>query len=362
MDWNAFFNDDIGPLVPYVPSLRQEDVCAIAGKNDVRRLSANESPRPPFPSVVKAMEDVIRNLNEYSDSSCLQVRKALTKRFGVACENIVLGNGSNELMNLVALTCVAPGEEIVCIQPSFGVYDHLAQAFGGVNRRVPVRADGTCDTDALLAAITPKTKIVMVCNPNNPTGTVIPERELDEFFAKVPDDVLVVCNESYIEYADPEATTSALKYFDGVRPLVVLRTFSKIYAMAGVRCGYAIAPKEVVDAIDKVREPYNVNTVAQVGAVAALRDENELERRRLYTKDVREHFCAQLDELGLQYFESQANFVLVRFDDAAGVYHELLKRGIIVRDVLAQNALRITIGSSSDMGAVIRALREILGR
>lgn len=360
MDWNAFLNEDIAPLSPYVPGLRYEHVCKIAGKCDVRQLSANESPHPPFPSVVKAMQDVIRSLNEYSDPACTKVRAALQARFDVDPDNIMLGNGSNELTNLVALTCMNPGDEIVCMRPSFGVYDHLAQAYGGVNVRVPVLKGGRCDCDGMLAAITPKTKIVMICNPNNPTGSVIPEDELDAFVERAPDDVLVVVNESYIEYADPESTVSALKYFDGTRPLVVLRSFSKIYAMAGVRCGYAFAPKELVDAVNKVREPYNVNTVAQAGAIAALRDANELERRRLYIKDVREHFCTGLDELGLRYCKTQANFVLVRFDDAEHVFNELLKRGIIVRDVFAHNALRITVGSGSDMNAVIKALKEIL--
>ncbi len=360
MNWDTFFRADIEPLVPYKPGLRPEQVSEIAGENPIHKLSSNESPFPPFPSALEAMAAELTGLNEYCDGASTKIREAIAAHYNVPFEQVFLGNGSNELVDLIAQACVDPGDEVVYGWPSFVVYSSMTQLGGGTSRQVPVDAAGKFDLEGILAAINERTKLVMICNPNNPTGTVVSAEEFDAFMARVPEHVLVVVDEAYIEFVEPGATFDVMKYYDGVRPVVVLRTFSKIYAMAGIRCGYGFAPEPVVAAINKVREPFNVNSVAQAGAIAALADGEELERRRIHNAEQRAALCAGLEKLGLPYCESHTNFVWVTVPNADAVFQALMERGVVVRSFGAADALRISIGTAEATEATLRALAEVL--
>jgi histidinol-phosphate aminotransferase len=357
MDWQKLIRPELAPMVPYAPGLRASEVRERSGVADIRKLSSNESPHPPFPAAIAGMRSVLDHLNIYPDGSARALKRGLAEKLGVSVGNLVIGNGSNELLVRIAQAVAGPGDEIVFAWPSFVVYPMCAQLTGATAVKVPLASGHRHDLRAMLAAIGEKTKLVFLCNPNNPTGSIYTRQEFDEFLAKVPDHVLIVVDEAYFEYVTDEEYPNALEDFDGVRPLVVLRTFSKIYALAGARVGYGVAPAVLVEAIDKVREPFNVNTVAQVGAYYSLGETGELERRRAENTEQRARLCAALDDLGIEYVGSQTNFVYALVDKPAEVFEVLLGEGVIVRDFGTAPALRIGIGTAEDTDATIAALR-----
>jgi histidinol-phosphate aminotransferase len=360
MDWDKLIRSELAPMVPYAPGLRASEVRERSGVESIRKLSSNESPHPPFPAAIAGMRSVLDHLNRYPDGAARALKRALAEKLGVAAGNLVIGNGSNELLVRIAQAVTGPGDEIVFAWPSFVVYPMCAQLTGATAVKVPLTKDQRHDLSAMVAAMTAKTKLVFLCNPNNPTGSIYSRAEFEEFLAKVPDHVLVVVDEAYFEYVTDASYPDALEDFDGDRPIVVLRTFSKIYALAGARVGYGVAPVPLVEAIDKVREPFNVNIVAQVGAYYSLGELEELERRRAENTEERARLCAALDDLGVEYVGSQTNFVYVHVDKPVAVFEALLAEGIIVRDFGTAPALRIGIGTRADTDATVRALRNAI--
>jgi histidinol-phosphate aminotransferase len=362
MNWSTFFKSNIEPVQAYQPGLREEQIREIAQTSIIHKLSSNESPLPPFPSALAAMTEKLVTLNEYPDGSSHELTQLLAWHYDVPPEQIILGNGSNELLDLIAETCLQVGDNVVYCWPSFVVYQSSAMIANAEFRQVPVRADGSYDLAGILAAIDEHTKLVFICSPNNPTGGVISQTELAQFLAEVPAHVLVVMDVAYEEFiSDQEAPDAAkpLAYFDGERPYVVLKTFSKMYALAGIRCGFGFAPAVVVEMINKIREPFNVNTIAQAGALASLEDDQERARRQAQNSAGRARLQQCFAALGLKFYPSQANFVWVEVPDAASAFDELLKRGIIVRPFAGANGLRITIGDEAAVTATIAAFEEI---
>ncbi|MDR3053642.1 MAG: histidinol-phosphate transaminase, partial [Coriobacteriales bacterium] len=325
----------------------------------IHKLSSNESPFPPFSAALAAMQQSLATLNEYSDGSCHALTQLLAAHHGVPAEQIMVGNGSNELLDLIAQTCLDPGDEVVFCWPSFVVYRSSAQLAAATSVELPLRDDGAFDLAAQLAAITPKTKIVYVCSPNNPSGSVVAKADFEAFLAAVPAHVLVVVDNAYFEFIDGEDTIDPMDYYDGIRPLVVLRTFSKMYALAGARVGYGIAPAALVEMVHKVREPFNVNTVAQAGAAASLGDTAEVERRRASNTEGKQRLCSCFERLGLAHFRSAANFVWVEVPNAPDTFEQLLRRGIIVRPFAGTNGLRVGVGDAAGVGAIIAAFEEL---
>jgi histidinol-phosphate aminotransferase len=351
--------------MPYQPGLREEQVREIAQTDEIYKLSSNESPLPPFPSALAAMAKKLEALNEYPDGSSHELIQLLAWHYDLPPEQVIVGNGSNELIDLIAKTCLRPGDSIVSCWPSFVVYQSAAQLSGAEFRHVSLNAEGAYDLDALLAAIDESTKIAFICTPNNPTGGIVRQAELEHFLAAVPPHVLVVVDAAYEEFIDEDEvpdTATPLVYFDGQRPYVVLKTFSKMYALAGVRCGFGFAPPVLVEAIHKVREPFNVNTIAQAGAQASLEDVDERARRRALNTRGRRRLRACFEALGLAQYPSQANFIWVEVPDAAATFDELLKRGIIVRPFASANGLRVTVGDEIGVTATIAAFEELFGR
>jgi histidinol-phosphate aminotransferase len=361
MEWSSFFRKNLEPVQAYQPGLREEQIRQIAEADTIYKLSSNESPLPPFPSALAAIQDALVTLNEYPDGSAYQLTQTLSRHYGLPAEQIFVGNGSNELIDLIAQTCLEPGDNVVYGWPSFIVYRSSAQIAGAEYREVGVAADGSFDLEALLAAIDGRTKIVTVCTPNNPTGGAVKAAAFEDFLKRVPPHVLVVADAAYEEFIDDEQTAKPLTYFDGQRPYVVLRTFSKIYALAGLRCGYGFAPSALVKMLDKVREPFNVNTLAQAAARACLGDSEELQRRLALNVTGRDQLYACFERLGLKYLPSQTNFVWLEVPDAAATFDALLRKGVIVRSFPGANGLRVGVGDAEGVAATIVAFEGLFG-
>jgi histidinol-phosphate aminotransferase len=360
MDWNALIRPSVGPMVPYAPGLRASDVREKSGHELIHKLSSNENPYGPFPSAISGMRAVLPHLNRYPDGSARALKRRLADKLGVDARHLIVGNGSNELLTLIAQAVLGEGDEAVFAWPSFVVYPICTQLTCSKAVKVPVNAAQEHDLPAMLGAITPRTKMVFLCNPNNPTGTIYTKRAFEEFLREVPDHVLLVLDEAYFEYVTSAEYPDGLEYFDGERPIVVLRTFSKMYSLAGARIGYGIAPEPLVAAVDKVREPFNVSSVAQVGAYYSLGDDAEVLRRKTLNAEQRQQLCAAFDRLGISYAPSQTNFVYVMSEKPKELFDALLAEGVIVRDFGTSPALRVGVGTQEDTDATIAALEKLM--
>ncbi|MCL2757556.1 MAG: histidinol-phosphate transaminase [Coriobacteriia bacterium] len=362
MDWKTFIRSNLDQVLPYQPGLREEQIREIAQVDRIYKLSSNESPLSPFPSALKAMQEALVNLNEYPDGSVNKLVNALSERYQVPVEQIIVGNGSNELIDDIAQVCLEPGDNVVYCWPSFIVYRSCAQIAGAEYREIPLNDRGTFDLDAMYAAIDEHTKIVFVCTPNNPTGGIVTDEELTCFLDKLPDSILVVIDAAYEEFVDDPTNVKAFAHFDGIRPIVVLRTFSKAYALAGVRCGYGFAPAPLVLAVNKVREPFNINSVGQAGALASLTDDDELARRLVLNRAGKARLYECFEELGLKYLPSEANFVWVEVPQPAATFDALLMQGIIVRPFPAAGGLRVGIGDEEGVSATVAVFKQLFGK
>ena len=359
MNWKTFFRTNLEIMHPYAPGLRGSEVREKTHCDDVLKISSNENPYPPFPRALEAGAQILQHLNRYPDGSSRDLRKRLSEKYNVSAENIIVGNGSNELLIQIAESCLVPGDEVVYCWPSFVVYRIGCQLMGATPIELPLDAQGSFDLDAVLTAITEKTKIIFLCNPNNPSGNIYTKDAFDAFMTQVPDHVLVCVDEAYAEYCTDERYESAIKHFDGKRPLVILRTFSKIYSLAGARVGFAFAPVELVEALDKIREPFNTNTVGQAMAYYSLDDDAELDRRIQENHQARTLFSQALISWGLNFVPSHTNFVFVYFKNPQEVFEALLEQGIIVRNFAHASALRIGIGTLEDTGRLIDAFEKL---
>jgi histidinol-phosphate aminotransferase len=330
-------------------------------KNSIK-LASNENPLGPSPLAVQALgKEVMNGLNRYPDGGAFYLRTALGKHLGVAPDCVILGNGSNELLDIAVKTFMQPGDEAVMAWPSFVVYPMAVQAQGCTGVRVPL-VDLRHDLQAMADAITDKTRIVFIANPNNPTGTINSAREFDAFMKRVPEGVLVVVDEAYFEYVDaPDYADSMLHFRDG-RDILILRTFSKAYGLAGLRIGYGVSRPEVLAAMNRIREPFNTSTPAQAAALAALDDSDHLDKSRKTNAEGRAFLAGELTDLGLAPAPTQANFVFIPLGggrDAGEMYNALLRQGVIVRP-MGPEALRVTIGTMAENKAFITALKKIL--
>ena len=362
MDWGALIRPELDGMSPYRPGLRASQVQERTGRSEVLKLSSNEYPLGPVPAAIAAMTAALPELNRYPEGDCGPLRERLSRHWGVDERFICVSNGSNELLRLIGQVVLRPGDEVVYAWPSFVVYPSVAQLFGAVCVPVPLTPDLRHDLPAMLAAITPATRLLFLCNPNNPTGTIYDRGEFTAFMAAVPDHVLVVVDEAYFEFADDPSYPDALDAFDGQRPLAVLRTFSKIYSLAGQRVGYGFMPVPLRDAIDKVREPFNVNSVGQAGALASLDDQVEVVRRKHENREQKTYLYSCFDRLGIGYVPSQANFVWIKTKRPVEVFEELLGEGVIARDFGTAPALRLGVGTPSDTRHTIAAFENIVGR
>lgn len=362
--WERLANEPILDIHPYQPGKPIEELERELGIQGAVKLASNENPFPPSPAVLEALRGALAGLQRYPDGSGHYLRQALAKKHGVSPDAIVLGNGSNELIELLARTFVRSGEEVVIPHPSFVVYPSIVQAVGGT-RVVVALNDHRIDLSKMRRAITALTKMVFIANPNNPTGTIVTAQEVEKFLDKVPDQVIVVFDEAYYDFAAGPDFPDTLAHLRHGKRVVVLRTFSKMASLAGLRIGYALADPDCIALVNRIRQPFNVNTLAQVAALAALGDEAHIQRSVEAVREGMKEVSAALDAMGVRHAPSRANFVLAEFDDAARVYEQLLQRGVIVRPMASfglEKALRITIGTPEDNARLVAGLRAVLGK
>ncbi len=360
------FRQAIADLVPYEPGKPVEEVQRELGLERVVKLASNEGPFPPFPAALEAIERTARDLNRYPDGGVWALRTALAERHGVAHESVVVGAGADGVIDLLSQATLDPGDEIVCGWPSFPSYVLDAAKLGAVSRKVPLR-DQKYDLDAMLAAIGPRTKLVYVCHPNNPTGTANGRDELAAFLDRVPAHVLVVLDQAYFEYIDDLDYVDAVEeHFKRRKRIVVLRTFSKIYGLAGLRVGYGIAPPDVVVATSKVRRAFDVAATAQAAALASIADDGEIARRRAQNAIGRAALEATLREHGLEPAgPALGNFVYAEVGDGPALFEQLLRQGVIVRPLAgfgAPGAIRVSVGTPEENEFFAEALGHVLAR
>jgi histidinol-phosphate aminotransferase len=361
----SFFKPAVRDLVPYEPGKPVEEVQRELGLERVTKLASNEGPFGPFPQALEALARGAEELNRYPDGGAHRLRVALAERYDVRFEEIAPGAGSDGVVDYLSQLALGPGDEIVCGWPSFPSYVIDALKLGAVPRKVPLRED-RYDLDAMLEAIGPQTKLVYVCHPNNPTGTMNTRAELDAYFDRVPEQVLTVLDQAYAEYIDDSDYPDGVQeYLKAGRRVVVLRTFSKIYGLAGLRVGYAVAPAEVVTAIGKVRRAFDVNSAAQAAALASLDADAELARRRQENADGLRRLAEIMREHGLEPAEpAVGNFLFAEVgEDSRPLFEQLLREGVIVRPAGgfgAPGAIRVTVGLPEENEHFNEALGRVL--
>jgi histidinol-phosphate aminotransferase len=354
-------------LVPYEPGKPVEEVQRELGLERVVKLASNEGPFGPFPAAQQAIARATHDLNRYPDGGAWRLRHALADRHGVRFEEVTVCAGADAVIGFVCIATLDPGDEVVTGWPSFPSYVLDPLKLGAVPTRVPLR-DERFDLEAVLEAITARTKLVFVAAPNNPTGTTNDRAELDAYFDRVPPHVLTVLDQAYFEYLDQAGYPDAIEeYLKSGHRVLVLRTFSKIFGLAGLRVGYGIGPVDVITAIGKVRRAFDVTSVGQEAALASLHDDSEIARRRAVNRSAMAQLVATLRDHGLEPVEpAVANFVFVRVGDAEALNDALLHRGVIVRPMRpfgAPDALRITSGTPEEiefLGDALDDVRELL--
>ena len=355
---------NIRAIAPYQPGKPITELAREMNLNpeDIIKLASNENPLGVSPKAYEAMQEALEDIARYPDGNSFALRDYLCRKFGLQPEQLIFGNGSNDILELAARAFLTPSTEAVYSQHAFAVYPLVTLATGATGISVPARSFGH-DLDAMLAAITDNTRVVFIANPNNPTGTLLAKAELHTFLAKVPEHVLVVLDEAYDEYLPPEIKSEALAWLKEFSNLLISRTMSKAYGLAGLRIGYGVASPEVADLINRVRQPFNVNSVAQAAAVAALGDEEFVQRTYALNQAGMAQLTQGLTSLGLDYIPSYGNFVSFHVADAAGVYQQLLKSGVIVRPVAAYEMpdyLRVSIGLHAENARFLEVLEQIL--
>lgn len=350
-------------LKPYQPGKPISEVQRELGLDDVLKLASNENLAGPSPKAVEALRAFAAEMNYYPDGGCYHLRKGIAEKFGVPFDNVAVGSGTDEIIRLLCNIFLAPGLNTVAGAPSFVMYRISTMATGAEPVEAPL--DGfTHDLPAMLGRVDENTRIFFVCNPNNPTGTIVKKSQVDEVIEKIPKHVCVVFDEAYFEYADDTAYPDGLDYFSPDGRVAVLRTFSKVHGLAGLRIGYGFLPDAVADAFHRVRNPFNVNQAAQEAALAALGDEEHVKNTREFMKQGRDFLYAAFEKLGLDCVPTQANFVLVHVKgDAEDVFQRLLRRGVIVRPgkfLGYPEHIRVTIPSVEECEIFIKALGEVL--
>ena len=352
----------IRKLVPYQPGKPIEEVEREYGIANSIKLASNENPLGPSPKAVQAMRDKLEQLHLYPDGDCFYLKSALANKLGIDAERLIFGNGSNELIELAVRTFMRPGDEAVMAHQAFVVYQLVVQASGGVGTIVPLR-NFSHDLVAMGEAMGPKTRIVFLANPNNPTGTIYRRDEWERFLQRVSPDVLIIVDEAYFEYVRDPAYPDSLKYHDHGKTLLTLRTFSKLYGLAGLRIGYGVTSKEIAGLLHRVRQPFNVNAVAQWAALAALEDHDHVSRSLEVNRQGMEYLSKEIVQLGLEHVPSQANFILLRVESGNTVFQQLLAQGIIVRPMAAYELpeyVRVTVGTMEENRQFIDALRKVI--
>lgn len=351
-------------ITPYSPGKFSKEVMEEYGISEVIKLASNENPLGPSPKAVAAVKHAAADVHVYPDPVCRELTAKLAEKMHVCEDSIVVGRGSDELIHMMGLGFVNPGEEIIYSEFPFALYPMTAHICNAVPKEIPGKGFDH-DLQGMLDAINEQTKLIIIGNPCNPTGTIVKQAQVDEFMERVPEDVIVLFDEAYYEYADDPDFPDCLEYVRAGRNVVVMRTFSKIYGLAGLRVGYCSAGPCVAEGLKLVRPPFNVSTVAQAAAIAALEDDDHVRSTREQAHEARDYWYGEFKAMGLDYVPTQANFVLVDVkQDCRMVFEELMKRGFTVRtgDIWGlKTMIRVSYGTMDQNRRFIAALKEILG-
>lgn len=352
----------IRSLIPYEPGKPIEEVEREYGISGSLKLASNENPLGPSPRALAVLRERLPELHLYPDGDCFYLKRALAQKLGVQPDRLIFGNGSNEIIELAARTFMRPGDEAVMAEQAFVVYELIVQAVGGKRKTVPLK-NFTHDLAAIADAVTPQTRLVFLANPNNPTGTIYRRRDWQAFLERISPDVLVIVDEAYFEYVEEADYPNSLDYHARHPAILTLRTFSKLYGLAGLRIGYGIGAKSVIALMQCVRQPFNVNAPAQWAALAALDDTEHVQRSLGVNQQGVKYLQTEFARLGLSYVPSQANFILVRVGNGPEVFQRLLQQGVIVRPMVGYKFpehVRVTVGTMAQNQKLIGALERLI--
>lgn len=359
---NLKIPDYIVSIQPYSPGKPLKELEREYGISDSIKLASNENPLGPSPKAIEAIKGAVENVNRYPDASGHDLTKKISESLGVRQGNIVLGNGSDEIIGMLTTALTQAGDEVIMPWPSFVMYDIMIRSVGAIPVCVPLNSL-SIDLNSIQSRITPKTRMVFLCNPNNPTGTVFSKTDFETFLQGIPE-VVVVVDEAYIEFVRDKKCARSIDYLNADAAIVTLRTFSKAYGLAGLRIGYGIMPQEIADLINRIRLPFNANSLAQVAAIAALEDNNFLQKTVDLVQEGLDFLYDSLERLGIKYFPSQANFFLIDVEkDADEIFENMLRQGVIVRSMTAYgypNYIRINAGLRNENVRFIKALEKAI--
>ncbi len=352
----------VSRIKPYVPGKPVKELERELGIKGSIKLASNENPLGPSQKALKALRDFLHNgseLSRYPEGEGYYLKSAISEKLSAGADEIILGNGSNELIDIAVRTFMGPGDKAIMAAPSFVVYSMAASSVGAKSLEIPL-TDYRHDLAAMADAITEKTKIVFIANPNNPTGTINKRNEFEKFMEKVPDGILIIVDEAYYEYVRDPEYPDTLKFFRDGRDVLILRTFSKAYGLAGLRIGYGIARKDIIAEMNKIREPFNTNTLAQLAAMNALTDDEHLKKTIEVNEHGKEFLYRELDFLGIAYIPTEANFIYMPLHvESKLMYDALLRMGVIVRPV-GPREIRVTIGLPEENKRFIEALKIVI--
>ncbi len=351
----------IRDLAPYEPGKPMEELEREFGISHSIKLASNENPLGPSPKAVEALRETASEIHRYPDGASFALRERLASKLGVAENQLVFGTGADEILELIAKTVINPGDEVIYAWPSFAMYPIVIKGMGGIGVPVPVDQDFVHDLDAMLAAITPQTRVMILCNPNNPTGTTFGAADFELFIKALSEDIVLVVDEAYFEFVRRPDFPDSLACLSDRPGTIVLRTFSKIYGLAGIRIGYGIADAEFASYLERARHPFNVNRLAEVAALAALGDDEHVERTLELNAAGIEYLVHELEKMGIKTWPTDANFLLAKI--GSEVFDPLLQQGVIVRPMHGfglSEYIRISIGLPEENERFIKALTEIL--
>lgn len=341
-----------------------EEVKEEYGLEKVVKLASNENSLGPAIQVIDTIQSEAKNVNLYPDSETRELKKALAEKYELKEGRVFLGNGSDEILDLLMTLILNPGDEVIQGNPAFIKYELAVKSRGGQSVKVPLDENHRHNLEAMEAAITDKTKAIFICNPNNPTGTMLKKEEIESFLERVSDEILVIVDQAYQEYITAEEPFDGVKLLAEYPNLMLMRTFSKAYGLAGMRVGYALADPELVDYLNRIRGPFNINSLAQKAAVTALESESHLEICHNLNQKEKEFLYQQFEKLGLDYIETQANFMMVDLEmPAAEVFEKMQQRGVIIRpgnQFGMDSWIRVTVGTRADNEFFIRNLKKVL--
>lgn len=360
--FDDIIRNSVNNLPSYIPGRQVDEVKKEFNIKEVVKLASNENSLGPSPLAIDAIKNKLNYVSMYPDQNSESLRYAVSKKFGVSPHNIIIGNGSDEIMLMIAQTFLSAGDEAIISNNTFSMYEFVTSLMDGKPVFVDLK-DYTYDLDNMAQSLTNKTKLIFLCNPNNPTGTMFSNQKLEEFLKIIPKNIIIAIDEAYGEYANDSDFKSAVNLINDFKNIIVLKTFSKIYGLAGLRIGYGIADPALIKYLNLVKLPFNANWLGQLAAEAALRDDEFIRKSIQNNSDGKKYFYEELDNMGLEYLKTQANFIFIKVNNADQIFINLMSQGIIIRPLSSfgfKDSIRVTIGTQRQNELFISSLKNAL--